>query len=89
MCVCLRSVCSLGARGRIVHGLPCLPATASTCAQTADRRHRRCPCPLLQNFGARDATEGEVASGFGENVLGNSDTDHLIRWVCVWRGGSM
>lgn len=38
------------------------------------------PClPPPQDFGARDPTAGELASGFSEKVLGNYDTDHVIR----------
>jgi 4a-hydroxytetrahydrobiopterin dehydratase len=33
----------------------------------------------LQDFGARDPTAGEIGSNFGENVLGNYDTEHIIK----------
>ncbi len=32
-----------------------------------------------QNFGARDPFEGEVKSNFGDKVLGNADTSHIVR----------
>ena len=32
-----------------------------------------------ENFGARDAYAGEVESNFGEKVLGNFDTEHIIK----------
>jgi hypothetical protein len=34
---------------------------------------------LSQDFGARDATPGEIASNFGDKVLGNYDTEHIIK----------
>lgn len=34
-----------------------------------------------ENFGARDATAGELASNFSEKVLGNFDTEHMIKLV--------
>jgi hypothetical protein len=40
------------------------------------------PCDPLgprQDFGARDATAGELASNFGENTLGNWDTSHIVK----------
>ena len=33
----------------------------------------------MQNFGARDATAGEIESNFTDKVLGNADTSHIIR----------
>ena len=33
---------------------------------------------VLQEFGARDPTAGEVGSGFGKKPLGNADTSHII-----------
>jgi 4a-hydroxytetrahydrobiopterin dehydratase len=33
----------------------------------------------VQNFGARDPTAGEIASNFGDKVLGNWDTEHIIK----------
>ncbi|KAJ9523719.1 hypothetical protein QJQ45_020141 [Haematococcus lacustris] len=35
------------------------------------------------DFGARDPTAGELASNFSEKVLGNYDTAHIIKWVCL------
>lgn len=35
--------------------------------------------PVLQNFGARDPTAGELASNFSDKVLGNFDTEHIIK----------
>lgn len=32
-----------------------------------------------QDFGARDPTPGELASNFSDKVLGNFDTEHIIR----------
>lgn len=37
------------------------------------------PPPQSQNFGARDPTAGEIASNFGDKVLGNWDTEHIIK----------
>jgi hypothetical protein len=56
-------------RGAVPEGAPCSrPLLASP------------PClPPPQDFGARDPTAGELASGFSEKVLGNYDTDHVIR----------
>jgi 4a-hydroxytetrahydrobiopterin dehydratase len=34
---------------------------------------------MMQGFGARDPFAEEVASNFGEKVLGNYDTEHIIR----------
>ena len=34
---------------------------------------------ILQDFGARDPTPGELASNFTDKVLGNWDTAHIIR----------
>lgn len=33
----------------------------------------------LQNFGARDPFAGEIETNFGEKVLGNYNTEHLIK----------
>jgi hypothetical protein len=35
--------------------------------------------PTTQNFGARDPTAGELASNFSDKVLGNWDTEHIIK----------
>ena len=43
------------------------------CPVTAPER------PDAQDWGARDPTAGELASNFSEKVLGNWDTEHLIR----------
>lgn len=32
-----------------------------------------------EDFGARDPTAGEIGSNFGEKVLGNYDTEHIIK----------
>ncbi|KXZ55031.1 hypothetical protein GPECTOR_3g192 [Gonium pectorale] len=32
-----------------------------------------------ENFGARDPFAGEIATNFGENVLGNYNTEHIIK----------
>ncbi|PSC76700.1 pterin-4-alpha-carbinolamine dehydratase [Micractinium conductrix] len=32
-----------------------------------------------EDFGARDATAGEIGSNFGEKVLGNYNTEHVIK----------
>jgi 4a-hydroxytetrahydrobiopterin dehydratase len=32
-----------------------------------------------EDFGARDPFAGEIESNFGEKVLGNSDTEHIIK----------
>ena len=32
-----------------------------------------------ENFGARDPTAGELASNFSDKVLGNFDTEHIIK----------
>jgi hypothetical protein len=32
-----------------------------------------------QDFGARDPTAGELGSNFGEKVLGNWNTEHIIK----------
>ncbi|EFN53382.1 hypothetical protein CHLNCDRAFT_137157 [Chlorella variabilis] len=32
-----------------------------------------------ENFGARDPTAGEIGSNFGDKVLGNYDTEHVIK----------
>lgn len=37
------------------------------------------PAPLPQDFGARDATAGEMGSNFAEKTLGNYNTDHVIK----------
>lgn len=34
-------------------------------------------CP--QDFGARDPTAGELGSNFGDKVLGNYNTEHIIK----------
>lgn len=34
---------------------------------------------LAQDFGARDPFEGELSSNFGDRVLGNADTSHIVR----------
>lgn len=34
---------------------------------------------LGENFGARDPTAGEVASNFADKVLGNFNTEHIIK----------
>jgi hypothetical protein len=34
-----------------------------------------------QDFGARDPTAGELGSNFGDKVLGNYNTEHIIKWV--------
>lgn len=34
---------------------------------------------LLQNFGARDPFAAEIESNFSEKVLGNYNTDHIIK----------
>lgn len=33
----------------------------------------------MQNFGARDPYAGEIESNFGEKVLGNYNTEHVIK----------
>ena len=38
-----------------------------------------CPPPCKQDFGARDATAGEMGSNFAEKTLGNYNTDHVIK----------
>lgn len=48
---------------------PCPVPHASQC----------CAGCLLQNFGARDPTAGELASNFSDKVLGNFDTSHIIK----------
>jgi hypothetical protein len=35
--------------------------------------------PVLQNFGARDARPDEIESNFGEKVVGNWNTEHIIK----------
>ena len=40
--------------------------------------HLRAPTTHL-DFGARDATAGELASNFSDKVLGNFDTEHIIK----------
>jgi hypothetical protein len=35
----------------------------------------------LQDFGARDPFAAEIESNFGEKVLGNYNTDHIIKSV--------
>lgn len=47
-----------------------------------------------QDFGARDPTAGELGSNFGDKVLGNYNTEHIIKcgpgaglWVLVWGAG--
>lgn len=40
-------------------------------------QRRRTVC--LQDFGARDPTVGELATGFGEKTLGNYNTEHIIK----------
>jgi 4a-hydroxytetrahydrobiopterin dehydratase len=32
-----------------------------------------------ENFGARDPYAGEIESNFGEKVLGNYNTEHIIK----------
>ena len=39
---------------------------------------------MMQDFGARDPTAGEVGSGFGSKSLGNWDTAHVIRFVAIF-----
>jgi len=34
---------------------------------------------VAQDFGARDPTAGELGSNFGEKVLGNYNTEHIIK----------
>lgn len=34
-----------------------------------------------EDFGARDPFAGEIESNFGEKVLGNYDTEHIIKCV--------
>ena len=36
-----------------------------------------------QDWGARDPTPGELASDFSEKVLGNWDTEHLIKCASI------
>jgi 4a-hydroxytetrahydrobiopterin dehydratase len=33
----------------------------------------------LQDFGARDPTPGEIGSNFGEKIVMNWDTEHIIK----------
>jgi hypothetical protein len=37
------------------------------------------PLPPKQDFGARDPYAAEIESNFGEKVLGNYNTDHIIK----------
>ncbi|XP_072986067.1 probable pterin-4-alpha-carbinolamine dehydratase, chloroplastic [Typha latifolia] len=51
------------------------------CQRRSSQRHLRLPAlgsDLLGDFGARDPFPEEIASNFGENVLGNTDTMHRI-----------
>lgn len=34
---------------------------------------------ILQDFGARDAFPAELESNFSDKVLGNYDTEHIIK----------
>lgn len=36
-----------------------------------------------ENFGARDPFAAEIESNFGEKVLGNYNTEHIIKYVLV------
>jgi hypothetical protein len=45
-----------------------------------------CPCLCLaaaaacfQDWGARDPTPGEIGSNFGEKIVMNWDTEHIIK----------
>jgi len=43
--------------------------------------HAACAVPSVrrQDFGARDPTAGELGSNFGDKVLGNYNTEHIIK----------
>jgi 4a-hydroxytetrahydrobiopterin dehydratase len=34
---------------------------------------------MQQDFGARDPTPGEIGSNFGEKIVMNWDTEHIIK----------
>jgi 4a-hydroxytetrahydrobiopterin dehydratase len=36
-------------------------------------------CVSVQDFGARDPTPGELGSNFGEKIVMNWDTEHIIK----------
>ena len=57
-------------------GTPELLFCSRSSLRTDDRKE---VAAHLQDFGARDATAGEVESNFTDRVLGNADTSHIIR----------
>lgn len=67
---CLPLVCLPGGLRRRRRPLTRSPAHPLTRPSTPER---------AQDFGARDATAGELESNFSEKVLGNFDTEHVIR----------
>lgn len=75
----MRSNCT----GRALVCMACLCASSNLQAMPCSML-----CPLCcatsipgapQDFGARDPTAGELGSNFGEKVLGNYNTEHIIK----------
>ncbi|KAG7669710.1 hypothetical protein Ndes2437B_g05895 [Nannochloris sp. 'desiccata'] len=79
---------SLGALSSSSRAANVLRAAASSAARPVSRGSLRCYAGfdakserafVGEDFGARDPTAGELASNFSEKVLGNYDTEHIIR----------
>ena len=66
-----RARCAANGGGGVQQG-------ASGKAELQSHSERMASSSLLGDIGARDAFEAETMSNFGENVLGNSDTEHEI-----------
>lgn len=47
--------------------------------QVTDRHSTYLIMLLIQDFGARDPTPGEIGSNFGEKIVMNWDTEHIIK----------
>ncbi|KAG1680993.1 hypothetical protein FOA52_009952 [Chlamydomonas sp. UWO 241] len=77
------------ARGASTSARPCAPPVSNRCV-VARSAENSAPAAASgngqqekamwgENFGARDATAGEIESNFGEKVLYNFDTMHVIK----------
>lgn len=54
-------------------------AVAMGLCQVTDRHSTYLIMLLIQDFGARDPTPGEIGSNFGEKIVMNWDTEHIIK----------
>ncbi|KAH7619111.1 hypothetical protein Ndes2526B_g06064 [Nannochloris sp. 'desiccata'] len=79
---------SLGALSSSSRAANVLRAATASAARPVSRGSLRCYAGfdakserafVGEDFGARDPTAGELASNFSEKVLGNYDTEHIIR----------